>query len=1150
MKESSQPGFGPSDGPKDDPPPSGLAAPSPVEGKGAIGPYRILSEIGRGGMGVVYKAYHPELKRTVALKVLIAGEDASEGAISRFHHEAEAVAKLGHHPNIVPIYDIGQVVGAFRETPLHYIAMHYVEGKSLDRMIDDGEITPKQAAVITKKLAEALAHAHSHGILHRDIKPANVLMGMQEGLRGSETPNLKSQIPTKSQIPNLNDTGESGLQPMLTDFGLAKDVASETKITRSGSTIGTPAYMPPEQAAGRLSEIDERSDVYSLGATFYEMLTSLPPFEAVSVIEMIQKVLLSDPKSPRKANPDVDRDLETLCLKCLEKRPEKRFQSARELAKDLGRTLEGRPILARPASTWEKVMKRARRNKMATAGIGVAVLALIAGAVAGGIALWGMRGKAKAEVRAGDAEAKTKETEALLDRSQTVSAVLLGAFGKLGRVHADLKATYYDSTLTASEKWKAFEEHEGDIDAFLETLPPDSASQATGFAVKGWLLHLGGKNEKAKSLLKKAQCTDPEAAWGYLFEAMILLSTYIHEQRIPDVKTAVGGVEFARVPGETPTMKKLRERFESLIGKARERLIWLRGAADHFQDVISAMRGLQQENLMQADAGLTKALSVSELAWLEEEILYFRTYIRYMQKRFALGRADALKLQKRCPRFAALYKNLALLRQGEACEKWGKDGRDPGEFRKAIEDLDKALALAPDLVHVYNFRGTVHMNLGKAEEELGNDARPAYRNAVSEYDEFLRRLPGDYSGTVNRANALLRLANVEAARGTDPWPLFQKAIRDAEEARRLDPKGEGPQKIFGDIHLGMGEAEAARGRDPREHFRKAIGHYRKVRRSSKKKANLQKDLASAYERLGLAEARRGIDPRPSYRKAIDLLEKARRLNPDLAGLNFMLGKMHIGIGQGNGARGEDFLEPARVALTYLDEAVRKNEDFRSYQARAHAHFLLGEGRRTRGETSAPSFRKALADFDEALKIRPKSWKVYAGKAEVLGRLGRFVEQVEAFEKAVELSKGAEPSLKGLLEQARFRAGSPAWMEDLRKSEDAVKRGDFEAMRSHCETALEKAEKAGVSKESPNARFLQIAHLNLASYFALAAEGRKSPRDPPKSLPPAETAQKREEALKHLRKAMDLGWKNPETIWGLPDFQALIKAWRQKAASGK
>jgi serine/threonine protein kinase len=174
-------------------------APPPAAKPRTLGPYEILGELGRGGMGVVYKAFHPGLKRVVALKVLIAGEDASEEAIARFHREAEAVAKLGHHPNIVPVYDIGQVPGhgAGGTGHIHYIAMHFVEGKPLDKMIDEGTIPPKRAAEIAKKVAEGLAHAHAHGILHRDIKPANILMAKG---RADAMTNPKSQRNLKSQI--------------------------------------------------------------------------------------------------------------------------------------------------------------------------------------------------------------------------------------------------------------------------------------------------------------------------------------------------------------------------------------------------------------------------------------------------------------------------------------------------------------------------------------------------------------------------------------------------------------------------------------------------------------------------------------------------------------------------------------------------------------------------------------------------------------------------------------------------------------------------------------------------------------------------------------------------------------------------------------
>lgn len=235
--------------------PSDAASPEPKERskpsrEKTLGPYRILEEIGRGGMGVVYKAYHPGLKRQVALKVLIAGEDASDDAIARFHREAEAVAKLGHHPNIVPVYDIGQ------EGRQHYFAMHFVQGKSLDRMIDDGEIAPKRAAVIAKKIAEALVYAHEHGILHRDIKLANVLVDA----RG---------------------------EPQVTEFGLAHDVQSDARKTRTGVTLGTSVYMPPGKVDVRLDEIDTHSDAYSLGATLYEMLALRPTRCTVSKREGI-----------------------------------------------------------------------------------------------------------------------------------------------------------------------------------------------------------------------------------------------------------------------------------------------------------------------------------------------------------------------------------------------------------------------------------------------------------------------------------------------------------------------------------------------------------------------------------------------------------------------------------------------------------------------------------------------------------------------------------------------------------------------------------------------------------------------------------------------------------------------------------------------
>ncbi|MHC4599174.1 MAG: serine/threonine-protein kinase, partial [Planctomycetota bacterium] len=344
--------------------------------KKTLGAYRILEEIGRGGMGVVYKAFHPDLKRTVALKALIAGEDASEEAIARFHREAEAVARLGHHPHIVPIYEIGQ------EGRIHFFAMLYVEGKALDLAIDDEEVGPRRAAVIAKKLAEALSYAHEHGILHRDVKPANVLMGSFEGEGGrrGEGGNLSPPPPVAPSPPRADHTTP---EPMLTDFGLAKDIQTESSMTRTGTALGTPQYMPPEQAGALLDQIDARSDVYSLGATLYEMLTLRPPFEAENPYLVINKVLTQEPVPPRKINSMVDKDLETICLKCLEKEPDNRYASARSLAKDLERYLQGDAIQARPVGSLERWFRRVRRNRAMSAVLAVLFLVICAGAAIG-----------------------------------------------------------------------------------------------------------------------------------------------------------------------------------------------------------------------------------------------------------------------------------------------------------------------------------------------------------------------------------------------------------------------------------------------------------------------------------------------------------------------------------------------------------------------------------------------------------------------------------------------------------------------------------------------------------------------------------------------------------------------------------------------
>ncbi|HZY90949.1 MAG TPA: serine/threonine-protein kinase, partial [Gemmataceae bacterium] len=345
----------------------------------AVAGYEVLGVLGRGAAGVVYKARQVGLNRTVALKMILAGGHAGPEQRARFRAEAEAVARL-QHPNIVQVYEVGERDG------LPFFSLEYVDGGSLDHHIGGTPQPPRQAAALVQALARAMAYAHERGVVHRDLKPANVLLA-SGGLAHShgEPAALAAGSgvhPAAAADPAANAAGSPGTGgsrpplaecvPKVADFGLAKRLEEET-ATRSGTVVGTPSYMAPEQAAGRTHEVGPAADVYALGAILYELLTGRPPFRGDSLYDTLRLVRKREPAPPRQLAAGVPRDLETVCLKCLRKEPAKRYPSADALADDLGRFLAGEPIRARPVSAPERLWRWARREPR---------LAALAGAVA------------------------------------------------------------------------------------------------------------------------------------------------------------------------------------------------------------------------------------------------------------------------------------------------------------------------------------------------------------------------------------------------------------------------------------------------------------------------------------------------------------------------------------------------------------------------------------------------------------------------------------------------------------------------------------------------------------------------------------------------------------------------------------------------
>ncbi len=314
--------------------------PGPSEAAPAtFGDYELIAEIARGGMGVVYKARQRSLNRIVAVKVILAGRFAGKQLIQRFRGEVTAAAVL-QHPNIVAVHEVG-----FHEGQ-HFFSMNFIEGQNLAELVGNRPLSAERAARYLRQIAEAIHYAHSQGILHRDLKPSNVL------------------------IESATD------QPRVTDFGLAKQLDGESSLTVTGQVLGSPNFMPPEQASGNRGKVGRASDVYGLGAILFYLLTARAPFQADSLEGIVTEVLNTEAVSPKLLSPQVPADLETICLKCLEKEPARRYQTAQELADELGRFLDDEPILARPVSRAERLWRWCRR-KPALAGLSAVIVLLV-----------------------------------------------------------------------------------------------------------------------------------------------------------------------------------------------------------------------------------------------------------------------------------------------------------------------------------------------------------------------------------------------------------------------------------------------------------------------------------------------------------------------------------------------------------------------------------------------------------------------------------------------------------------------------------------------------------------------------------------------------------------------------------------------------
>jgi eukaryotic-like serine/threonine-protein kinase len=427
-----------------------------------LGDYELLEEIARGGMGVVYRARQLSLNRIVAVKVVLAGPFSSREFVRRFQTEAEATAAL-QHPNIVAIHEVGERDGT------HFLAMEYVEGQSFSGLVREQPLRARRAAGYLHTIALAVQHAHERGVLHRDLKPSNILLDAFD-------------------------------QPRVTDFGLAKLLERDAELTLPGSVLGSPNFIPPEQADGRFAEIGPHSDVYSLGAILYQLLTGRPPFQGETMQEILRQVQGAPPVPPRKLNPSMPPDLQTICLKCLQKEPARRYSSARELAEDLELFLAGKPIRARPVSFVEAAWLWCKRHP-ALVALWIALHLALASGLAGILYEWHRsdvhaQGEMQQRLRAERNAATTRLNLYAADVALAAHVMQEGDFGRARRTLDRLRPLAGETDLRGFE-WRYLRKLcQGDQEATLGV--HDWIVTCVAFAPDGKTIASGGMGGQLK----------------------------------------------------------------------------------------------------------------------------------------------------------------------------------------------------------------------------------------------------------------------------------------------------------------------------------------------------------------------------------------------------------------------------------------------------------------------------------------------------------------------------------------------------------------------------------------------------------------------------------------------------------------------------
>jgi len=985
--------------------------------------YRFEGYIGGGGMGRVFRAFDPALNRRVALK-FIRGDDPV--LVQRFKQEARAQAQVDHD-RVCRVYEVGEV----QRHP--YIAMQFVDGQPLD--LAAREMSLEQKLVVCREAAEALHAAHRTGLIHRDIKPSNIM---------------------------VERTETAGFRPFVMDFGLARDPGS-AGVTMTGVIVGTPHYMPPEQAVGKT--LDRRADVYGLGATLYEILAGRRPFRGDSPTMILMQVLQDVPESLSRLDPAVPADVEAIVMKCLRKDPRERYASARELADDLGRYLDGEPVVARPTGLLYRLRMKAAKNKLAVV-IGVTAVLSLTGALAwGGYTRWTAARRAQLaqsfgqQVERIEALARYSHTIPLHDirperqRIGSMMEQIETRMGEVGRLARGPGHYALGRGSMALDDLKGARNH-------LET------AWRQGYRTPEVSYALGRVlGEQYSRELQEAQQIADDARRGER------IATIERELRDPARRYLEDG---RGLETESPAFVEALIAFyegnlDDALGKAREAFAsagWMYEAKELEGDVYRTRAddrgnrgdhdGAMQDYALAGEA-YRAAAAVGEsdpgvhasrcrLGWamMRMELRARAGDVRPYYDAGVRGCEDALTAD---PGHVDAMVLLAKLdnRIGEYANARGEDPSP--SLRAAIDWAERALDADADRADALTGLGYANLELARYAWKHGEDPLPEVEAAIEAYERALELDPVDLVATLNDAGlAFKEKGQVLDDRGEDPRPSLQKAVEAFGRALEISPDELSARTNLGVVHFKIAQVPGADHEGKHEHLSLAIEAFEQALRVSPEQMVVQYQLGRAYSMLGEFEGRRGEDPRPLLERSAEAYRRALEIGPDSAyRAHFLngIGSALEALAWHEARRGGDPRPRFEQAIEAYRDSIRTDSNLVFPRGNLCNVFVERARWRPDGSDRAADLAEAIAACRAALSIKPDYAWAYVSLGEAQRQRGSLDEARRSLEKAIEINPA--------LAEARI-AMARLLTDESRRSGPSGKKA-LETARGHLEVAL-------------------------------------------------------------------------------------------------